>query len=83
MAFSTDIVCPSNVLIQLPSLTAHSLRVVSAEAVRTHWRERGERGIGREVGERRKEEEKIERGKEGEIRWQGGKGAREKRVSAK
>lgn len=36
MAFRTDRVWPSNVLMQLQSLTAHSFMVMSPEAVSTH-----------------------------------------------
>ena len=58
-ALRTDIVCPSKVLRQLQSLTAQSFRVVSAEAVRTHWVEGGSEG-GREKGERmRKRKERM------------------------
>ena len=63
-ALRTDIVCPSNVFRQLQSLTAQSFRVVSAEAVRTHWVEGGE---GREGGRKggREGEEKEEKEREG------------------
>jgi len=36
MAFSTEEVCPSKVLTQLKSPTAHSFTVPSADAVATH-----------------------------------------------
>ena len=61
MAFRTDMVCPSNVLIQLQSLMAHNLRVVSPEAVSTHWtREDG----GQREGKRERERDEKERGRE-------------------
>ena len=63
MAFSTDIVCPSKVLIQLQSLTAHSFRVVSPDAVRTHWEEEGGEGGRRMEGGREGGRERKERGK--------------------
>ena len=65
MAFRTDMVCPSNVLIQLQSLMAHNLRVVSPEAVSTHWtredggQREGKRGRGKEGDEKKRGERKT------------------------
>ena len=48
---------------QLKSLTAHSFRVVSAEAVRTHWERGGEMGKRGKRGKKDGEQER-EGGKE-------------------
>ena len=70
-------VCPSKVLIQLQSLTAQSFRVVSADAVRTHWEGDGVERLraGRKWEGREAEREGRGRGMESEGRgieeWEG------------
>ena len=70
MALRTDMVCPSKVLIQLQSLTAQSFRVVSADAVRTHWE--GD-GVERLRAGREWEGREAEREGRGIEEWEGRK----------